>query len=255
MSNNTTPVCSVIIPTCNSSKTIIKTLDSVFSQTFQDFEVIVVDDGSTDCTVSLVNRSISDSRIQVFPLQENKGVAYARNVGISKAKGRFIAFLDSDDLWLNDKLSKQILSFDGNCVGFVCSSYYIREINKSNIEKIVSPPIRLNSNSGDWYNPVGFLTLVYDTHVCGKVYLPEIKTRSDWGLVVALLKRGVEGLGISDPLAILQLRKNSLTANKIFAAHGTYIFGRVVLERSIFVSIALVAVQLTISFFRRKDVY
>lgn len=100
------PKFSVIIPAYNCEKFIAETIESVFNQTYLDFEIIVIDDGSTDRTKSLINQYLSDKIIYIF--QENQGVSIARNRGIDIAKGEYIAFLDCDDLWLPEKLEKQL---------------------------------------------------------------------------------------------------------------------------------------------------
>jgi len=104
------PKVSVIITTYNSMPYFVETLDSVLRQTFADFEVIVVDDGSTDQTTTWASR-IDDSRVKLIP-QPNQGVSVARNTGISHAKGNYVAFLDGDDLWESTKLEKQVQVLD-----------------------------------------------------------------------------------------------------------------------------------------------
>ncbi|NEQ54987.1 MAG: glycosyltransferase, partial [Leptolyngbya sp. SIO3F4] len=104
------PIISVIIPAYNSAKTIQVSIDSVLSQTFSDFELIVIDDGSTDKTLELV-KSIKDPRLKLFSF-ENAGAATARNRGIANAKSDFIAFLDADDVWLPEKLVDQLAAFE-----------------------------------------------------------------------------------------------------------------------------------------------
>ena len=103
------PKVSVIIPTYNSAQFIIETLESVFAQTYKNYEVIVVDDGSTDNTKEVLKPYMSKIR---YIYKENGGPASARNVGIKNARGEYIAFLDSDDLWLPEKLEKQIRYFE-----------------------------------------------------------------------------------------------------------------------------------------------
>ena len=98
---------SVIIPAYNREKTIEKAVQSVLDQTYKDIEVIVVDDGSTDATVSVV-KDIGDKRVKCISLDKNSGACRARNKGIEKARGRYIAFQDSDDIWKSEKLEKQI---------------------------------------------------------------------------------------------------------------------------------------------------
>lgn len=100
------PLVSVIVPSYNSEKTVVETIGSVLQQTLTDFELIVINDGSTDATLSLLNE-IDDSRLKVFSIK-NGGVANARNIGIEKAKGGYLTFLDADDLWTVDKLEAQV---------------------------------------------------------------------------------------------------------------------------------------------------
>jgi len=134
---------SVIIPTYNCGAFIIEALDSVFAQTFTDYEVIVVDDGSTDDTQGVVSRYGEKVR---YSYQENKGVAAARNTGIKNARGRFMAFLDADDVWLPKKLELQMRAIsESDSIGIVaCGLFCIRE--KDNIEKEVIPKNYPNKN-------------------------------------------------------------------------------------------------------------
>ena len=101
------PLVSVIIPCYNSEEWIDETLESVFNQSYQNFAIIIVDDGSTDSTKKVVDKYIRENRVRYY-YQENKGPAAARNLGIKKATSKYIAFLDSDDLWEEEKLAKQI---------------------------------------------------------------------------------------------------------------------------------------------------
>lgn len=105
-----TPLVSVVIPTFNQEKTITSALDSVLSQTYKNIETIVVDDGSTDKTIAVVE-AIKDLRIRYIQHAKNRGASAARNTGIQKSNGEYIAFLDSDDEWLPTKLEKQMMVF------------------------------------------------------------------------------------------------------------------------------------------------
>ncbi|MDI6883463.1 MAG: glycosyltransferase [Patescibacteria group bacterium] len=121
MKNN--PLVSIVIPTYNKAKHIKKAIGGVLSQTYQNLEVIVIDDGSTDNTQEVV-KSFNDPRI-IYIWQENKGPAAARNTGIKKTQGKYIAFLDSDDFWLKEKLEKQVRFLEENPeVGLLGSGCY-----------------------------------------------------------------------------------------------------------------------------------
>ena len=125
-----TPKVSVIIPTYNRAHLVGRAIRSVLNQTYQDFEIIVVDDGSTDNTEEVV-KSFNDPRIRYIRHEENKGAAAARNTGIKAAKGKFIAFQDSDDEWLPKKLEKQMEAFDNASpkVGVVYTGFWSIEGN------------------------------------------------------------------------------------------------------------------------------
>jgi len=115
------PLISVIIPVYNGERTIRQTIESVLSQTFTDFEIIVINDGSKDTTLEIVS-SIQDSRLQVFSYP-NAGQAASRNKGFSHATGKFIAFLDADDLWTTDKLEAQLQALQDNPQAAVAYSW------------------------------------------------------------------------------------------------------------------------------------
>lgn len=132
--NQKAPLVSVIIPTYNRAWIIQEAIDSVFKQRFKNFELIVVDDGSTDNTVEILRGYGED--IQVIT-QRNKGVSAARNRGISEANGEFIAFLDSDDLWLAEKLAAQVDFFQSNPEALICQTeeIWIRNGKRANPKK------------------------------------------------------------------------------------------------------------------------
>ena len=119
------PQISVIIPTFNHGKFIAETLESVFAQTYQNYEVIVINDGSTDETEAVLGPDLEAQRIRYFR-QENQGVAAARNAGLALATGEWIAFLDDDDLWPPDKLEWQVACLEASnavVVGGLCSRF------------------------------------------------------------------------------------------------------------------------------------
>lgn len=125
------PLISVVIPAYNAESYIQSTLDSVFNQTYQNIEVIVVDDGSNDSTQSILNAYPHNV---VVIKTENKGVSHARNTGIDAAKGGWIAFVDSDDIWLPTKLEEQIISI-GECQWSHCDSVYIGENQSGDVKR------------------------------------------------------------------------------------------------------------------------
>jgi glycosyltransferase involved in cell wall biosynthesis len=114
----TPPVVSVVIPAYNTELFLPEAIESVLKQTYTDFEIIIVDDGSTDGTSDKAKSYLHDPRVH-YIYQDNKGVCAARNTGIRKSQGGLVAFLDADDVWLSEKLEKQVLLFDENEVGLV----------------------------------------------------------------------------------------------------------------------------------------
>lgn len=134
---------SVIIPTFNREKTIKRAIDSVLSQTYSDIECIVVDDCSSDRTEEIV-KSIKDKRLKYFKLEKNSGACYARNFGISKSSGEFIAFQDSDDEWLEDKLEKQINNLRSIDADMIFGRLNLYDCNNNFIKKVP----RINRKSG-----------------------------------------------------------------------------------------------------------
>ena len=132
MKNN--PLVSVVIPSYNSGKFISETLKSVSSQTYEEIEIIVVDDCSTDNTIEIIKKH-NDPRLVLIQLEKNKGVANARNVGIANSKGTYIAFVDSDDVWIKDKLKKQIKIMEQYHALLSYTAYEIIDETNKNIKQ------------------------------------------------------------------------------------------------------------------------
>lgn len=213
---------SIIMPAHNSAEFIALSINSVLAQTFTDFELIVVDDCSKDSTFSFVQElSSRDSRIRVFQLSSNSGAAVARNTAIDKARGRFIAFLDSDDIWFPTKLEEQLDFMMINSVAFCYSAY--DKVNASrDIVGSVAVPDKVSYSDLLKTNSIGCLTAIYDTSKLGKVFMPLIKRRQDLGLWLKLLKMTPYAYGINKPLASYYVRQDSLSSNKLVAASYTW---------------------------------
>lgn len=206
---------SVIMPAYNSEKYIAESIKSVLAQTYQNWELIIVDDCSTDKTKEIV-KSFSDSRIKFFKNNTNSGVDITRNKAISEASGRWFAFLDSDDIWKPDKLEKQLEFMIDKGAEFCFTAYEQMDEFGNLTGKICVPPktvdykkmIRLAC-------PIGNLTVIYDTKRVGKIMVPHIKKRNDFALWLQVLKKIDVGYGISDVLASYRVRNDSLSGNKL----------------------------------------
>lgn len=204
---------SVITPVYNSERYIAETIESILKQSYRNWELLITDDNSDDNSVQIIQRfAEKDSRIKLFRLSENSGADVARNHSIKEAKGRFIAFCDSDDLWLPDKLRVQINFMLDNSYAFTYSNYYSR-VEKEQACKVVSFPSRI-SRRFLLRDNIGCLTVVYDTSVLGKVYMPAIRKRQDWGLWHLLIDKSGYAYGVQSPLAIYRIRKGGMSSNK-----------------------------------------
>ncbi|HSI74609.1 MAG TPA: glycosyltransferase family 2 protein [Lunatimonas sp.] len=205
---------SIITPLHNSGKFISKTIDSVLAQSYTNFELIVVDDCSNDNGPSIINKYLEkDNRIRFYRNMVNSGPAFSRNKAIEMANGRFIAFLDSDDVWYPEKLETQISFMLKHGYAFTFSSY--DKMSEDGVYKgRVKAPVEVTYENLVKTCSVGCLTAVYDVSLLGKVFMPEIKKRQDFALWLKILKIIPKGYGIHRPLAKYRVRNNSISGNK-----------------------------------------
>ncbi|WP_432472053.1 glycosyltransferase family 2 protein [Amphritea sp. HPY] len=227
---------SVIMPSYNSADHISASISSVLQQTFTDWELLIIDDCSSDNTAEVVKGFLQNSRIKLIQLEKNEGAAIARNVGIERSQGRYIAFLDSDDIWLPYKLETQLSFMKKNNVYFSYAAYKKIDEEGSFLGH-VRVPDRVNYNSLLKSCVIGCLTVVYDTDFFGKIYMPKIRKRQDFGLWLKMLKRVDFAYGISEPLALYRVRVGSISHNKIIAAGYTWRLYREVEQLSLIKSI------------------
>lgn len=213
---------SVITPLYNSAEFIDKTIRSVLAQTYHDWEMIMVDDCSKDRSLVIAQSYAElDGRIKVIALDKNSGAAVARNAAIRAAKGRYIAFLDSDDQWLPHKLETQLSFMRNRDVAFSFSAY--EKIDEyGGAVGVVGVPERVGYTDLLKVCSIGCLTSVYDTKKLGKIYMPLIRKRQDLGLWLRILKKEPYAYGIDQVLAKYQLRSGSISANKFLAAKFTW---------------------------------
>lgn len=206
---------SIIIPTFNSEKFIAETIQSIQTQTLTNWEVIIVDDGSSDKTVSVIFEIAQlDKRIQFFQIEKNSGAGIARNLALNQAKGRYIAFLDSDDLWKPTKLEKQINFMSKNDLPFTFSFYDCIDEEGKPLKKRVESPRKLSYKQLFYCNYVGNLTGIYDVDYFGKIPISPIRKRQDWTLWLTILKKIKTAQPIPESLAFYRVRQNSISASK-----------------------------------------
>jgi glycosyltransferase involved in cell wall biosynthesis len=213
---------SIITPSYNSKKYISETINSIINQTYTNWEMIIVDDCSSDNSVELVQLFVEkDPRISLIKLTENSGVAIARNRAIEAAQGRYIAFLDSDDLWLPNKLEKQLSFMQKNNYPFSYTAYDKIDESGRVFDHIGVPDSVCYSDLLKTCS-IGCLTAMYDTEYFGNVDMPLIRKRQDLGLWLKLLKETDYAYGLNETLAQYRVRTDSISANKVNAAKFTW---------------------------------
>lgn len=207
---------SIITPAYNCEKFIVDTIESVIAQSYLNWEMIIINDKSTDNTKSIVEKYCSiDSRVKLINQEKNSGVAKARNAGIEAAEGRFIAFLDSDDCWKNDKLKKQLDFMKKNDYALTYTSYeYISEDGKR-LNKIISIPSSQNYKQGLKNTIIGCLTVIVDREKVGDFEMPALKHGEDHVTWLSIMKNGNLAYGLNENLAFYRVSKQSLTGNKM----------------------------------------
>lgn len=220
---------SVIMSIYNSEKFVAQAIESVQAQTYQNWELIITDDCSTDNGPTIVESYIlRDNRIRLLSMNENGGPGVSRNNSIKKANGQYIAFLDSDDIWLPDKLERQIKILKETGCGLTYSSYRVCD-EEGNMSGAVICKSRVRYWRMVCDNAIGFLTMMYDRNVTGDALLPEIRKRQDWGLNIELLKRCRVAYGIKEPLAVYRVRKGSVSRDKFsLVKYNVAIYNKVV---------------------------
>lgn len=209
------PTVSIIMPCHNGAKTVADAIQSVLSQTFSDWELLVVNDNSVDDSVSIISDFVKqDKRILLLHNETPTGFpATPRNVGIKAARGRFIAFLDSDDEWLPTKLEKQLTCFDGTTVS-VCYSFYEKISNNGKrTGRVIKVSKYTNYKKLLKSCVIGNLTGMYDTKLVGKIY-QKVVHQEDFLMWLEILKCCDKAICCEEVLALYRLSRNSVSASK-----------------------------------------
>jgi len=206
---------SIITPTFNSASYIAETIQSVQNQTYQNWEMIIVDDGSTDETVSIIQQiQKTEHRINLVIQPKNVGPAITRNIGIELVQGKYLTFLDADDLWFPDFIQNSITTIQQTKVPFVFSSYRRADESLNFVYSDFIVPQKVTYTDILKTNSISCLTAFLDINVLGKKYMPIIQKRQDMGLWLQYLKKIPFAHGIQEPKAIYRIRKNSLSRKK-----------------------------------------
>ncbi len=230
MKDSINNLVSIITPSYNSEKYISETIKSVINQSYSHWEMIIIDDLSTDNSVDIIeNFLINDKRIILIKSDKNRGAGYCRNLGIQKASGQYHAFIDSDDIWYKKKLEVQISFMKKNNAAFSYMSYnFINE--KGDELNIVpfKPKNKVNYNDMLKTNYIGCLTAMYDINKIStsKIFMSEIRARQDLSLWLRILKKIDYAHGINEVQASYRLRKKSISSNKLRAFYYQWMLYR-----------------------------
>ena len=206
---------SILTPTYNIEKFIRSTIESAQNQSYTNWEMILVDDASADNTVAIIEEFVKkDSRIKLFKLPENRGNGFARNAALEKATGKYIAYLDADDLWFPEKLEKQIQFLKANNLHFTFSFYDSINEEGNDLNRRVESPNPLTYKQLFFCNYVGNLTAVYDADYFGKIILETSQKRQDWRIWLTILKQIKIAKPVPESLAFYRIRKDSVSSSK-----------------------------------------
>jgi glycosyltransferase involved in cell wall biosynthesis len=215
------PVVSVITPVYNAERWLPETLATMQAQTLTDWEQILVDDGSTDNSAAIAEAAAAaDHRIRLLKTARNQGPSAARNLALDAARGRFIAFLDADDLWLPQKLSRCIAWMTAHGHGFIYHDYRQISADGASVGALIKGPEELNLRSLHTRRGTGCLSVVIDRELIPHFRFPSHHDflHEDFCAWLGLIQQGYVGRRLAADLGRYRLSEQSRSANKVFAA-------------------------------------
>jgi glycosyltransferase involved in cell wall biosynthesis len=204
------PLVSIVMPAYNAGKYISQAIESVIQQSFTRWELIIVDDCSSDNTDKIV-KNIKDSRIVYLKNEKNMGAAVSRNRALREAKGKWIAFLDSDDLWKENKLEKQIKFMKDNNYYFTYTNYIEIDENGNQNGKKITGPKRITKTGMFNYCWPGCLTVMYNAEKIGLIQIEDIKKNNDYAIWLKVCKK-VDCYLLDESLAMYRKRRGSISS-------------------------------------------
>lgn len=217
------PVCSIILPVYNSERYLNRTITSVLQQTMPDFELLAIDDCSTDNSLQLLKRwAEKDSRIQVIACEKNQGVASVRNLGIQLAQGKYIAFLDSDDGWHNDKLQKQIAWMEEQNCDFSCTAYEMMDDEGRYIKTRMMNHQMITQEDLLKENYICCSSVMICSEVAKAHKMDGSYAHEDYVYWLGLLQSGAKGCVLNQCLTRYRLAQTGRSADKGKAAQGRW---------------------------------
>jgi glycosyltransferase involved in cell wall biosynthesis len=208
------------MPLYNCEQFVEASINSVISQSYGDWELIVIDDCSTDNSFQKAKAlADSDKRIKLYKMPKNSGVAKVRNRAIEEARGRYLAFLDADDLWHEDKLKLQLAFMKEQRVAFSFTAFDVIDESGENFFGVNEVPLRFGYEDLLKRTAIGCLTVMYDTFEIDKCYFDTtLGKHEDYQCWLEILKKIPYAGGLNEPLAYYRVRNSSLSSNKLIAA-------------------------------------
>ncbi|KOP77798.1 glycosyl transferase [Lysinibacillus sp. FJAT-14745] len=220
------PLVSIITPSFNSSRFIEDTINSVLNQTYPHFELIIVDDCSKDNSWEMITAfSKKDERIKIYQLEKNSGAATARNFGIQASNGKYLAFLDSDDLWDQHKLEAQVKFMESNNYVFSFTNYKMIDEKGNSLNKTVTCPSVIDYKSLLKNTTIGCLTVMLNIEQLGKPTMPNLQPE-DTALWLKILRNNNKAYCFQEVLASYRIVGNSASSNKLKVAKKMWIVYR-----------------------------
>ena len=225
---------SIITPAYNAERFIGEAIESVLAQSYSNWEMIITDDCSSDQTIEIIKSyQQTDERIKLIQLAENSGSAIARNTSMDHASGSFLAFLDSDDQWLPDKLVKQLDFMLEKDIAFSFTKYVRIEEDGTETNAITEAPETVDYNELMKHCVIGCLTVMLDKDKIGNERMINIRTRQDYVFWLTIMKTGFLAYGLTEVLAKYRLVEGSISSNKVKAAKQNWYVYRHIEKQSI----------------------
>jgi teichuronic acid biosynthesis glycosyltransferase TuaG len=216
LDDQSTPVVTVVTPCRNAEQWLEQAIRSVRAQRHEDWEMWVIDDASTDASLEVAqSHARMDRRIHVLRLDQRMGGAAARNEGIRRARGRYIAFLDADDWWHADKLAVQLLAMQQRGAAFMYSAYEKCNERGCCRGRLFIPPSSVDYRSLLRTCVIGCSTVMLDRRILGRRCMPRLPMAHDFALWLEILREGHVAYGCPEALTVYRERRGSLSANKL----------------------------------------
>jgi teichuronic acid biosynthesis glycosyltransferase TuaG len=212
------PLVSIITPARNAAETLAASIDSASEQSLRDWEMLVIDDASSDGTAALAERrAAADPRIRLLRQGQRRGVAAARNAGLAEARGRFVAFLDADDLWMPEKLARQTRFMEAGGYALSCTAFRRFSTAADEPGRLIEVPPRLTYDGLLKNTAIASVTAMVDRRLTGPLHFLHVH-HEDYALWLSLLKRGLKAGGLNEDLARYRVNRESLSGQKLQSA-------------------------------------